>query len=305
MLFLQLQETLHYRSRNNMSEQVYKKALEGTFNELTIETPEKNKAWSETVMDNYLSDLKGEIDLLFRSGTPTDEIRGHYMENMEGDISQILYQALSTSPEFIDKLYKDTYQRLKALAQEGKSYGDLFTEIYSDTTYLNELFVRLVEEQEGVVITSAKQLQELTGITELYSYFDSDKGEDVYYTGDREPTKEEAQEIALRQIEGAFTMAMSYRYSKALENILQAGGKYSDLLKVKPSYFNLPGTWEGYLPTGQYSSILWAIEQTFKVSKPINSVKPDLRTVAKEIEAPYSVLMDVYSVYSEWKQTPS
>jgi hypothetical protein len=288
-----------------MSEQVYKKALEGAYNELANESPEKNKAWSEAVMDNYLSDLKGEIDLLFRSGTPRDEIRGHYMENMEGDISQILYQALSTSSEFIDKLYKDTYHRLKALAQEGKSYGDLFMEIDSDNTYLNELFVQLVEELEGVAITSAKQLQELTGITELYSYFDSDRGEDVYYTGDSEPTKEEAQAIAFKEIEQAFTIAMSYRYSKALENILQAGGKYSELLKVKPSYFNLPDTWEGCLPTDQYSSILWAIEQTFKVSKPINSVKPDLKAVAKEIEAPYSVLMDVYRVYSEWKQTPS
>jgi hypothetical protein len=223
------------------------------------------------------------------------------MENMEGNISEILYQALSTSPEFIDKLYKDTYHRLKALAQEGKSYGDLFTEIYSDTTYLNELFVRLVEEQEGVVITSAKQLQELTGITELYSYFDSDKGEDVYYTGDREPTKEEAQEIAHRQIEGAFTMAMSYRYSNAMENILQAGGKYSDLLKVKPSYFNLPDTWEGCLPTDQYSSILWAIEHTFALAEPNSSHRPDLKTVAKEIEAPYSVLMDVNKLCNRWK----
>ena len=32
---------------------------------------------------------------------------------------------------------------------------------------------------------------------------------------------------------------MSYRYSKSLEDILEAGGKYSDLLQVKPSYFCL------------------------------------------------------------------
>ena len=63
------------------------------------------------------------------------------------------------------------------MGDESKTYEDLFTEIYQDETYLNEIFVRLVEETEGVAITSAKQLQELTGITEIYGYWDEEKGD--------------------------------------------------------------------------------------------------------------------------------
>jgi hypothetical protein len=94
---------------------------------------------------------------------------------------------------------------------------------------------------------------------------------------------------------------LSFRYSKALEAILDAGGKYSDLLKVKPSYYNLSETWSGCLAKDQYSSILWAIENAFLIGEPNSSVKPDLKTIAQEIEAPYSVLMDAHKICNKWK----
>lgn len=282
-----------------MSELIHDKVVKEILQELVGE-PGKKQPFAESLLNNYLQDLQAQVQLLLKSGSEVEDLQEYYLQELGGRVVDNVVEALIKSSEFKDSLYKKSYERLKALGDEGKSYGDLFTEIYEDETYLNEIFVRLVEETEGVAITSAKQLQELTGITELYGYWDAEKGETVPY-GDKKPTKKEAQEIAYKQVEGAFISAMSYRYSKALENILESGGKYSDLLQVKPSFFNLPETWSGCLPTDQYSSILWAIENAFLIGEPNTSVRPDLKTIAQEIEAPYSVLMDAHKICNKWK----
>lgn len=282
-----------------MSELIHDKVVKEILQELVGE-PGIKQPFAESLVNNYLQDLQAQAQLLLKSGSKVEDLQEYYLQELRGRVMDSVVEALIKSSEFKDSLYKKYYERLKALGDESKSYGDLFTEIYQDETYLNEIFVRLVEETEGVSITSAKQLQELTGITEIYGYWDEEKGETVPY-GDKKPTKKEAQEIAFKQVEDTFIKAMSYRYSKALEDMLEAGGKYSDLLQVKPSYFNLPETWSGCLPTDQYSSILWAIENAFLIGEPNTSVRPDLKVIAQEIEAPYSVLMDAHKICNKWK----
>jgi hypothetical protein len=246
----------------------------------------------ENLVNNYLQDLQGQAQLLLKSGSKVEDLQEHYIQELRGKVLETVVGAFIKSSEFKDSLYKKTYERLKTLGDEGKSYGDLFKEIYQDVDYLNEIFVRLVEETEVVAITSAKQLQELTGITHLDSW---DIKTSEYITP---KTEEEAKENANKEIEDTFIKAMNYRYSKALEDILQAGGKYSELLQVKPSYFNLPETWSGSLTKDQYSSILWAIHFVFRIGEPNASVRPDLKTIAQEIDAPYSVLMDAHKTYN-------
>ncbi len=249
----------------------------------------------KTVINSYAKELLAEFELLIKSGDKSFDPRKDYLQKFKDVMNTKVIKALDRSSEFKDDLYKKSYERLKALGDESKSYGDLFTEIYQDETYLNEIFVRLVEETEGVAITSAKQLQELTGITEIYGYWDKEKGETVPY-GDKKPTKKEAQEIAFNQIEHTFTSAMSFRYYKTLGDILEGGGKYSDLLEVKPHYFNLPEAWRGSPMSDQYSSILFVICEIFVLDNYFFN-KPDLKTIAKDIEAPYSVLIDAYKIY--------
>lgn len=282
-----------------MSELIHDKVVKEILQELVGE-PGKKQPFAESLVNSYLQDLVAQAQLLLKSGSKVENLQEYYLQELRGRVMDNVVEALIKSSEFKDSLYKKSYDRLKALGDENKSYGDLFTEIYEDETYLNEIFVRIIEETEGVAITSAKQLQELTGITEIYGYWDEEKGETVPY-GDKKPTKKEAQEIAFKQIEATFTSAMSYRYSKALEDILDAGGKYSDLLQVKPSFFNLPESWTGTLATDQYSSILWAIENAFLIGEPNTSVRPDLKAIAQEIEAPYSVLMDAHKICNKWK----
>ena len=284
-----------------MSELIHDKVVKEILRDLVGE-PGIKQPFAESLVNNYLQDLQAQAQLLLKSGSKVEDLQEYYLQELRGRVMDSVVEALIKSSEFKDSLYKKSYERLKALGDESKSYGDLFTEIYQDETYLNEIFVRLVEETEGVAITSAKQLQELTGITEIYGYWDEEKGETVPY-GDKKPTKKEAQEIAFKQVEDTFIKAMSYRYSKALEDMLEAGGKYSDLLQVKPSYFNLPETWSGCLPTDQYSSILWALSFEFLINEPgFLMLLPDLRSIAQEVEAPYSVLMDCYNLTNRGKK---
>jgi len=282
-----------------MSELIHDKVVKEIIQEAIVDTG-KLQPFTERLINHYLQDLITKAQLLLKSGSKREDVKESLAQEFRDSILDKVVEAFKKSSEFKNSVYKKSYERLKALGDETKSYGDLFVEIYEDQTYLMEIFVRLVEEQEGVAITSAKQLQELTGIKEIYGYWDEEKEEIVPY-GDKKPTKKEAQEIAFKQIEDTFIGAMSYRYSKALEDILEAGGKYSDLLQVKPSYFNLPETWSGCLPTDQYSSILWAIENVFLIGEPDASVRPDLKTIAQDIEAPYSVLMDAHKICNQWK----
>ena len=224
-------------------------------------------------------------------------------EELREDIQTIFKTVVDTiikSREYKDKLYKKSYDRLKALVDEGKTFGDIFTEIYSDESYLNDIFIRLIEDKEGVAITSAKQLQELSGITEIYGYWDEDKKETVTYKDKTISTKKEAQEEAKKQIEDTFIQGMYNRYFTTLEDMLEAGAKYKDILLLSPKDFNLPDQWSGTLAKNKEEVILWAISFTYLINEPGSlMMSPSLRTVAEEIEAPYSVLMDCYKLFNK------
>jgi hypothetical protein len=85
-------------------------------------------------------------------------------------------------------------------------------------------------------------------------------------------------------------------YLGALETALKNGANYKELLKVTPKDFNLPETWSGTVATDKYSSILYAISGEYLLDEPIGLiVRPDLRSIAKDLEAPYSVIMEAYN----------
>jgi len=256
-----------------MSELIHDKIVKELLREI-VATPEKNSIFSSTILDNYLVDINNKVRLLLKSGATIDDISKFY----SGEFVETISKALTDNYDFNTELYKKTYEELTNFLDEGRDYSDLLTQIYEDELYLNEIFVRIVEEKEKVAITSSKQLQELTNIYEIYGYYEEDEKE-------VKPTKKEAQEIAKNQINETFISAMSFRYSKALENILKAGGNYEELLKLKPSFFYLPENWKGSLVTNQYTSICSAVKNVFYLD--------DLRAIAKDIGAPYSLLIDI------------
>jgi hypothetical protein len=274
-----------------MSELIYDKVLRESIKEL-IGEPDNLQPFAERIFNNHTQNIATKAQLYVRSGGKIEDIAEELVQESKDSLNSLV-EAFINSAELKDSLYKKTYDRLKQ-ASGSKSWVDIFSEIYADECSLNEIFVRLVEEKQGVEITSTKQLQELTGITEMYGYWDEEKEEVI--PGDKILTKKEAQELAAEQIEDTFIKAMSYRYSKTLEDMLNAGAKYKDLLEIKPKDFNLPETWSGCLSSDQHSSILWAIESVFKLGEPNSSVRPDLKTVAIELAAPYSILMDTNKI---------
>lgn len=182
--------------------------------------------------------------------------------------------------------------------QESKSWVKVFsTSVYSDVKEAQESFIDYVEETYQTKIKDAKHLQNLTGITHLDSW-DSKAGK--YITPD---TEEEAKENAIRELEETLINSKYSKYFRALERALQEGAKYKDLLQIKPQDYGLPKTWSGCLGSDQYSSILWALSFEFMINEPASlMLLPDLRSIAQEIEAPYSVLMDCYNIANKGKK---
>jgi hypothetical protein len=276
-----------------MSKDIYNTVLE----ELAVEFLTKGGSYTP-LFNDMLTDLalrKKEEYILLNKKPTEEELR------KELDVFfKLISESIQKKRGFRDELYKRSYDKLKVLVDSGTTFGDIFTEIYSDESYLNDIFIRLVEEKEGVLITSAKQLQELTGITEIYGYWDSEKGETIQYKDKTISTKKEAKEEAKKQIEETFTAGMYSRYSSVLECMLEAGAKYKDIVIINPKDFNLPEKWSGTLATNKEEVILWAISFTYLINEPAGLMMlPNLRLIAEEIEAPYSVLMDCFKLFNK------
>ena len=176
--------------------------------------------------------------------------------------------------------------------QESKDWGDVYsTSVYSDVTEAQEAFIDYIEEIHQTKVKDVKHLIELTGITHLQSWDSSTR---KYFDPE---TEGEAKENATRELEETLTSSRYNKYFRSLERTLQEGGKYKDLLQIDPQDFGLPESWSGCLGSDQYSSILLALSYEFLIDEPGGLMMlPGLRSIAQEVEAPYSVLMDSYNI---------
>jgi len=185
------------------------------------------------------------------------------------------------------EIYNRDLKGITEAYSKSKSWEDVITSGYfnSDEGTSLEAFIDLVEDVYKTKIKDAKQLDKLTGLTTLLS---------------KEPNIEKGKEPTLEYI---LTSSRYSKYFRALEKALQEGAKYKDLLQIKPQDFGLPKTWSGCLGSDQYSTILWALSFEFLIDKPGGlMLLPDLRSIAQEIQAPYSALMDCYNLTNKGKK---
>jgi len=183
---------------------------------------------------------------------------------------------MSSKTEIKDSHYIKYLKEIREVYEESKDWDKVITTaVYSDVKEAQEAFIDYVEETYQTKVKDGKHLQKLTGITE-------------------------------ETLEGLEETVLNSRYSKyfrALETALKGGATYPELLNIKPQDFGLPKTWSGCLGSDQYSSILWAISFEFLINEPASlMLLPDLRSIAQEIEAPYSVLMDCYNLTNKGKE---
>ncbi len=167
-------------------------------------------------------------------------------------------------------------EAIKKVYQETKDWDKVITSgaFFSDTTEGNDSFIDYVEELYQVKVKDAKHLQKLTGV--------------------KENGLEELGDILLK--------ANYTKFYRALEIAVEEGAKYKDLLEIKPQAYGLPETWDLTLTRDQYTAILWVISLAFLMNEPGGlMMAPSLRAVAREMEAPYSVIMDAYKLHSRYK----
>jgi hypothetical protein len=246
------------------------------------ETDDFIKPYALKVLNARSGHILTNIPQRFGSGQPipANELREILDALQEsGQMDTLIF-----TKEVSEALYEKTYKAFIDSSTETETWQDLFTEISPDESFIHEIFVRLVEEQEKIEITSAKQLQDITGITHIYGYWDAEKGETVPYEGKKIVAKKQAQDEAYEQVEETFNRAMQFRYERFLKERLRNGEKYKDLLEVNPSSFYLP---EGYKET----AIKRAVSQYFELWD-TSRLKPDFGSIADKIDAPYSFVIN-------------
>ncbi len=172
--------------------------------------------------------------------------------------------------EIKDRHYIEHLKEIREAYEESKDWNKVIsTAVYSDVDEAQEAFVDYVEEVYKTKVKDGKHLQKLTG-------------------------------IKAETLEGLEETVITSRYSKyfrALETALEGGATYPELLKIKPKEYGLPEKWNKVLGSDQYSSILWALSSSYLINEPASLMMlPSLRTIAEEIKAPYSVLMDAYKL---------
>ena len=181
------------------------------------------------------------------------------------------------------QVYDRDLKGIKEAYSKSKSWEDVITSGYfnSDENPSMEAFIDFVEDVFKTKIKDAQQLDKLTGLTTLLP---------------KEPNIEKGKEPTLEYI---LTSSRYSKYFNTLEKALNEGAKYKDLLQIKPQDFGLPKSWSGCLASDQYTSILWAIFLSYSIEESNGlMITPGLRSIAKHIEAPYSVVMDSYKLRS-------
>jgi hypothetical protein len=187
---------------------------------------------------------------------------------------------MSSRTDKKDKHYLKYFEGIKEVYQKAESWEDVVASnyFYSDEGKSMEAFIDYVEEVYKTEVKDTKELEKLTAL--LPKEQNIEKG--------KEPT-----------LEYILTSARHSKYFRALETALEGGATYPELLKISPTKFNLPKDFkiENTVGSDSYNSILWAISFSYLINEPVGLMMlPDLRSIAEEIKAPYSVIMEAYNL---------
>jgi len=281
---------------------IFEPQLREGLNKIQPLTPEGTQLLTESFL-TYLDGTLKDVQLLYSLGLKMDR--------------ETLFKKINIG-EFIDnKLsyeflrYIDYSKKIDETYQESKSWGEVFsTHVYEYSEEAEEAFIDAIEEKLQTKVKDAKHLSKLTGITELYNYWDKEKG----FLDDEEAealakqtkrplksfkaTPEQSRAEALRQLGETLIGSRTAKYHRALEVAIQSGAKYKELLAIEPKDYGLTKEpWQNYGRNTKKSSILGTIGDCFLIYEPGGlMVRPSLRAIAKELEAPYSAIMEAYKL---------
>jgi hypothetical protein len=180
---------------------------------------------------------------------------------------------LKSSPEFNADGYRELYASIEYMVRIRKNWKQVLKSLSTEDNLSSEIFLRLVEGVYGRPVTSYEDLLELT---ELESKFIPD-------------------------ITELYHQAQTERYEVLLKSLLRNGANYTSLLSITPDLFYLPPVWSvGGQQVNQDSVIAEAVGGVFSVGDYL-PFRPNLRDVAEEIQAPLSVMIDIYERVHGWR----
>ena len=240
--------------------------------------------YREAELSPYLENLAGaEI-----TKVGVDSIVEAILNSKSGD--EIVDDILRGYSRYIQQksIIIETYTQKKSWEEVVASEG-----FNSDMGDSMEALVDYIEETYQTKVKDAKHLGKLTGLK------DEDFKKELNIKPGREIT-----------LDGVIINARFNKYFRKLQNSIREGVKYKDLLQIKPEDYGLPTNWENSRVIGDsslvdhYSAILWAISFEYLISEGNGFLMytPSLRLIAKEIDAPYSVLMDCYNLTNKGKK---
>lgn len=202
-----------------------------------------------------------------------------------GGALRLILQEEAEPGEFLDELEHKAGEARQALAEEGLSPEpvDKIVEQTLETEqeelpswYMDCIFwaalIDLIEEGKGSPIADAKELLEITGLSEY----------------------------GLEELSKWLIMGREWKYQNALTAAIEGGGKFAGLLKIEPSAFNLPEEWDSPDPdSGRVNKeraiaeaicyLYWLLEFDY--------MRPSPRAVAEATEAPYPLILEALGNY--------
>lgn len=261
-------------------------------------------AEEEGLSGEALEQFKRAVDLMFSRGLAHAKIlnAGRRAEDLTPEEHKANMEAIkSFMHEDLDRIGAIVERTAPAgaadILKKPAIFDNLLTFSYIEDEENSHDYITLLENVTGEKIRDWRHLQEITGIYEL--------------TGHDENIKigtPEAREEARRQLSETLKDAVEYRYQKALEKVLNDGGKYKDLLAIDPEAFGITGDiiigteeelkaeeqaegaelarWDTYKEVYQKGEIRRAIALWASLFE-ADYFRPDLRTVAEKLDAPF------------------
>ena len=173
-------------------------------------------------------------------------------------------------------IYFKSLQGFTKLITSSNNWKELVKSDYfrSEEEFSMEAFITCIEQIYKTEIQSSIEIEKLTKIKSFLH---------------------EEEEINLEEI---LFMSNLSKYNRALIKKLTEGGNYNDLLQMEPMHYNLPREWKGRRANNKKECILWSIAFVYFINEPAGlGLLPSLKLIAKDIKAPYSVLMDVNNLF--------
>lgn len=191
-------------------------------------------------------------------------------EEKEAILAELVELSIADEKRAVDlsegpfiKRDREVREKMRTCYEESGSWHKVYTtEVYSDDQFCAEAFIDLVEQKAGEKVIDAPQLMRLTRLNE-------------------ETDTLEGFQRTIRQ-------ARESQYERALENALDNGAKYKDLLEIDPKDFGFSLDMISDYDESSFKQSAIRLTVAYWAGLMDSSlIRPGLRAVAEKLEAPF------------------